>query len=161
MKTDAIEIEAGVIIPESFFLECRIHDDILNIAKDEFGLARGRVLVSRFREIAPELRAAIEEAESRGSINEEETDDLHVADVLIRAQRISDRKYLYAVGEVAYNVRDDSIERARSQADALARVTGDEVVAMVIGGIIQPPQRALADLNNVQVVIPAMLEQEL
>ena len=160
MKTNAIEVEAGVIIPKSIFLECRIHDDILKIAKDEFGLARGRVLVSRFREIAPELRAAIEEAESRGSINEEETDNLHVADVLIRARRISDRKYLYAVGEVAYNVRDDSIERARSQANALATVTGDEVIAIVIGGMIQPPQRALAELNNVQVVIPAMLEQE-
>ena len=149
-----------MIITKSIFLECRIHDDILKIAKDELGLARGRVLVSRFREIDPALRVAIEEAESRGLINEEETDDLHVADILIRAQRTSDRKYLYAVGEVAYTVRDDNIERARSQADALAVAICDEVIAIVIGGIIQPPQRALADLENVQVVIPAMLEIE-
>ena len=79
---------------------------------------------------------------------------------MIRARRTSDRKYIYAVGEISYTIKDNDIERSRNRANTLATVTGDEVIAMVIGGIIQPPQRALADLNNVQVVIPAMLEQE-
>ena len=160
VKSDMTEVKTRVGTLNGWYLEERVRRNLLNVAKDEMGLTRGRILAGVTGEMDPQLRAAIAEAEAQGSITEDELDNLEVADIVIRARRTSDRKYIYAVGEISYTIKDNDIERARDRANTLATVTSDEVIAMVIGGIIQPPQRALADLNNVQVVIPAMLEQE-
>lgn len=130
---------------------------IQKIAFYELGLARARLLVSRSQGITPQFRTVIEDSEARRLITEQESTNLYHADILLRAQRVSDRKYLYAVGEVAYTVSDDSIKRARDQADALARATSEETVAIVVGSDIQPRQRALAALQGVQVALPAMI----
>ena len=160
LESDMTEVKTRVGTLSGWYLEERVRRNLLNVAKDEMGLTRGRILAGVTGEMDPQLRAAIAEAEAQGSITEDEFDNLEVADIVIRARRTSDRKFIYAVGEISYTIKDNDIERARDRANTLAAVTGDEVIAMVIGGIIQPPQRALADLNNVQVVIPAMLEQE-
>lgn len=160
LESDMTEVKTHVGTLNGWYLEERVRRNLLNVAKDEMGLTRGRILAGVTGEMDPQLRAAIAEAEAQGSITEDEVDNLEVADIVIRARRTSDRKYIYAVGEISYTIKDNDIERSRDRANTLAAVTGDEVIAMVIGGIIQPPQRALADLNNVQVVIPAMLEQE-
>ena len=160
LESDMTEVKTRVGTLNGWYLEERVRRNLLNVAKDEMGLTRGRILAGVTGEMDSQLRAAIAEAEAQGSITEDEADNLEVADIVIRARRTSDRKYIYAVGEISYTIKDNDIERSRNRANTLATVTGDEVIAMVIGGIIQPPQHALADLNNVQVVIPAMLEQE-
>ena len=160
LESDMTEVKTRVGTLNGWYLEERVRRNLLNVAKDEMGLTRGRILAGVTGEMDPQLRAAIAEAEAQGSITEDELDNLEVADIVLRARRTSDRKYIYAVGEISYTIKDNDIERARDRANTLAAVTGDEVVAIVIGGIIQPPQRALAELNDVQVVIPAMLEQE-
>ena len=160
LESDMTEVKTRVGTLSGWYLEERVRRNLLNVAKDEMGLTRGRILAGVTGEMDPQLRAAIAEAEAQGSITEDELDNLEVADIVIRARRTSDRKYIYAVGEISYTIKDNDIERARDRANTLATVTSDEVIAMVIGGIIQPPQRALAELNDVQVVIPAMLEQE-
>ena len=160
LESDMTEVKTRVGTLNGWYLEERVRKNLLNVAKDEMGLTRGRILAGVTGEMDPQLRAAIAEAEAQGFIAEDEVDSLEVADVVIRARRTADRKYIYAVGEISYTIKDNDIERSRDRANTLARVTDDEVIAMVIGGIIQPPQRALADLNNVQVVIPAVLAVE-
>ena len=43
----------------------------------------------------------------------------------------------------------------------MAAITGDEAMAVVIGGVVQPQQRQLATESGVKVVIPAMFRAEL
>ncbi len=160
LQTGVGELQTGVGTLNGWFLEQRVRNNLLNIAKDELGLTRGRVLADTTGDIDPQLRAAITEAESQGLVTEDQVDNLEVADVVIRARRTGDRKYVYAVGEISRTIGNNDIDRARDRSDTLATVTGDEVIAIVIGGIIQPPQRALADLRNVRVIIPAMLEED-
>ena len=141
-------------------LERRARDNILNIAKDELGFTRGRVLLRGSGDIDPQLRAAIEQAEARGAVTETDVDNLLVADIIIRARRSSDRKHVYAAIEVSRTIGNRDIERACDRAGTLAAVTGEETVAAVIGAVIQPQQIALAERNEVRVVLPAMFSAE-
>ena len=137
-------------------MERRAQDNILNIAKDELGLTRGRVLMSCVREVDPQLLADAERAEAQGLVTEEEVDNLLVTDIIIRARRISDKQYVYATIEVSRTIHDHDINRAYHRARTLAAITGAEVIAVAMGGIIQPHQQALADAQGVLIVLPAI-----
>ena len=63
---------------------------------------------------------------------------------------------MHGVFEVSRTIGQNDIRRARDRADAVSAATGEEAVAAVIGGTIQPPQRAQAEELDVRVLIPAM-----
>jgi hypothetical protein len=140
--------------------ERRVRDNILNIAKDELGLTRGRVLLRGSGDVDAQLRAAIDRGEALGVVAENDVDNLLVADIIIRARKSIDRRYAYAVIEVSRTINDWDINRARNRATSVAAITGDEAIAVVIGGAIYPQQRELAAQSDVQVVIPAMFRAE-
>ena len=141
-------------------LERRARESILNIAKDELGFTRGRVLLRGSGDIDPQLRAAIDQAEAQGAVTENDVDNLLVADIIIRARRASDRRYVYAAIEVSRTIGNRDIERACERAGTLAVVTDEETVAAVIGEVIQPQQIALAERKDVRVVLPAIFSVE-
>ena len=141
-------------------LERRARESILNIAKDELGFTRGRVLLRGSGDIDPQLRAAIYQAEAQGAVTENDVDNLLVADIIIRARRASDRRYVYAAIEVSRTIGNRDIERACERAGTLAVVTDEETVAAVIGEVIQPQQIALAERKDVRVVLPAIFSVE-
>ena len=141
--------------------ERRVRDNILNIAKDELGLTRGRVLLRGASDVDTQLRAEVERAESLGVVSENDVDNLLVADIIIRARQSAPRQYVYAVIEISHTINNRDINRARDRATSVAAITGDEAMAVVIGGVIQPPQRQLAAESDVRVVIPAMFRAEI
>ena len=136
--------------------ERRARENILNIAKDELGLSRGSTLLTRGRNTDPEFLGSINNAEVLGLITEEQADHVLLADIIIRARRVEDRRYVHGVFEVSSTIGLNDIRRARERADAVAAATGEEAVAAVIGGTVQPPQRAQAEEMDVRVLIPAM-----
>ena len=136
--------------------ERRARENILNIAKDELGLSRGSILLARGRNTAPEFLGSINNAEVLSLITEEQADHVLLADIIIRARRVEDRRYVHGVFEVSSTIGLNDIWRARERADAVAAATGEESVAAVIGGTIQPPQRKQAEEMDVRVLIPAM-----
>lgn len=136
--------------------ERRARENILNIAKDELGLSRGSILLARGRNTDPEFLGSINNAEVLSLITEEQADHVLLADIIIRARRVEDRRYVHGVFEVSSTIRLNDIRRARDRADAVAAATGEEAIAAVIGGTIQPPQHKQAEEMNVQVLIPAM-----
>ena len=136
--------------------ERRARENILNIAKDELDLSRGSLLLARGRNTDPEFLGSINNAEVLGLITEEQADHVLLADMIIRARRGVDRRYVHGVFEVSSAIGLNDIRRARERADAVATATGEEAVAAVIGGTIQPPQRKQAEEMDVQVLIPAM-----
>ena len=153
-RMDRMEGRLGNL--EGSDIERRARENILNIAKDELDLSRGSILLARGRNIDPEFLGSINNAEVLGLITEEQADHVLLADIIIRARRAEDRRYVHGVFEVSSTIGLNDIRRVRERADAVAAATGEEAVAAVIGGTVQPPQRAQAEEMDVQVLIPAM-----
>ena len=140
--------------------ERRARENILNIAKDELGLTRGRVLLSGSRDMDSQLRTAVEQAETQGLVDRDAVDNLHVADIIIRARRSTDARQVYAVFEVSRTINNRDIDRACDRARSLAVSTNDATIAAVIGESVQPQQREQAAEKDVRVIIPAMFRTQ-
>ena len=152
-----LKSDVGTLIGDN--LERRARESILNIAKDELDLTRGRILLARGRDTVPQFLDAINAAEEQGLITEQQADNVLVADIVIRARRADDKQYVYGVFEVSRTIRLSDIQRAHDRAIAVAAATHEDAVAAVVGEAIQPQQQAQADEMGVRVLIPAMLRQ--
>ena len=160
LDTDVQGLKNDVATLKGSDTERRARENILNIAKDELNLTRGRILLGSGWETAAQLLVAIDAAEKSGTITENEADNVLVADIIIRARRASDRQYVHGVFEVSRTVRLSDIQRARDRAATVAAATGEETIAAVIGEIIRPQQQAQADDMGVRTLMPAMFQPE-
>ena len=152
-------LEANVASLQGSDLENRARLNILNIAMNELGLNRGRVLLATGRDTEPGFLATINAAEEAGLITEQQADHVLVADIIIRARRTDDRRYVHAVFEVSRTIRLDDITRAHGRAATVASTTGEPTIAAVVGELIQPPQQQRADEMGVKVLLPPLLQQ--
>lgn len=89
-------------------------------------------------------------------ITEDQADNVLVADVIIRARRTADRRYVNCVFEISRTIGRNDIQRAYERAAMVAVATGEETIAVVIGQVIQPPQQRQAETLNVRTIIPEM-----
>ena len=152
-------LEANVASLQGSDFENRARLNILNIAMNELGLTRGRILLATGRDTEPGFLATINAAEEAGLITEQRADHVLVADIIIRARRTDDRRYVHAVFEVSRTIRLDDITRAHGRAATVASTTGEPTIAAVVGEVIQPPQQQQADEMGVKVLLPPMLRQ--
>ena len=159
LKSDVatLKTSTGTLVRSD--LERRAREIILNIARDELGLTKGRILVARGKDTAPAFLESIEGAEEDGLITEKQEGDVLFADIIIRARRTHNKEYVHAVFEVSRTIRNNDVERAAESAAAVTAATGQETIAAVIGERIQPPQQALAEKTGVRVILPAMFKQ--
>ena len=152
-------LEANVASLQGSDLENRARLNILNIAMNELGLTRGRILLATGRDTEPVFLATINAAEEAGLITEQQADHVLVADIIIRARRTDDKRYVHAVFEVSRTIRLDDITRAHGRAATVASTTGEPTIAAVVGELIQPPQQQQADDMGVKVLLPPLLQQ--
>ena len=152
-------LEANVASLQGSDLENRARLNILNIAMNELGLTRGRILLATGRDTEPGFLATINAAEEAGLITEQQADHVLVADIIIRARRTDDKRYVHAVFEVSRTIRLDDITRAHGRAATVASTTGEPTIAAVVGELIQPPQQQQADEMGVKVLLPPLLQQ--
>ena len=152
-------LEANVASLQGSDLENRARLNILNIAMNELGLTRGRILLATGRDTEPGFLATINAAEEAGLITEQQADHVLVADIIIRARRTDDKRYVHAVFEVSRTIRLDDITRAHGRAATVASTTGEPTIAAVVGELIQPPQQQQADDMGVKVLLPPLLQQ--
>ena len=152
-------LEANVASLQGSDLENRARLNILNIAMNELGLTRGRILLATGRDTEPGFLASINAAEEAGLITEQQADHVLVADIIIRARRTDDKRYVHAVFEVSRTIRLDDITRAHGRAATVASTTGEPTIAAVVGELIQPPQQQQADEMGVKVLLPPLLQQ--
>ena len=152
-------LEANVASLQGSDLENRARLNILNIAMNELGLTRGRILLATGRDTEPGFLATINAAEEAGPITEQQADHVLVADIIIRARRTDDKRYVHAVFEVSRTIRLDDITRAHGRAVTVASTTGEPTIAAVVGELIQPPQQQQADEMGVKVLLPPLLQQ--
>ena len=152
-------LEANVASLQGSDLENRARLNILNIAMNELGLTRGRILLATGRDTEPGFLATINAAEEAGPITEQQADHVLVADIIIRARRTDDKRYVHAVFEVSRTIRLDDITRAHGRAVTVASTTGEPTIAAVVGELIQTPQQQQADEMGVKVLLPPLLQQ--
>ena len=152
-------LEANVASLQGSDLENRARLNILNIAMNELGLTRGRILLATGRDTEPGFLATINAAEEAGLITEQQADHVLVTDIIIRARRTDDRRYVHAVFEVSRTIRLDDITRAHGRAATVTSTTGEPTIAAVVGELIQPPQQQQADEMGVKVLLPPLLQQ--
>ncbi len=122
---------------------------------NELALNRGRVLLATGRDTDPGFLATINAAEEAGLITEQQADHVLAADIVIRARRTDDRRYVHAVFEVSRTIRLDDIRRADDRA-----ATGEPTIAAVVGEVIHPEQQRQANEMDVKVLLPPMLQQQ-
>ena len=152
-------LEANVASLQGSDLENRARLNILNIAMNELGLTRGRILLATGRDTEPGFLATINAAEEAGLITEQQADHVLVTDIIIRARRTDDRRYVHAVFEVSRTIRLDDITRAHGRAATVTSTTGEPTIAAVVGELTQPPQQQQADEMGVKVLLPPLLQQ--
>ena len=152
-------LETNVASLNGSDLENRARLNILNIAMNELGLTRGRILLATGRDTEPGFLATINAAEEAGLITEQQADHVLVADIIIRARRTDDKRYVHAVFEVSRTIRLDDITRAHGRAATVASTTGEPTIAAVVGELIQTPQQQQADEMGVKVLLPPLLQQ--
>ena len=152
-------LETNVASLQGSDLENRARLNILNIAMNELGLTRGRILLATGRDTEPGFLATINAAEEAGLITEQQADHVLVADIIIRARRTDDKRYVHAVFEVSRTIRLDDITRAHGRAATVASTTDEPTIAAVVGEVIQPPQQQQADEMGVKVLLPPLLQQ--
>ena len=158
-KTNVASLQTNVASLNGSDLENRARLNILNIAMNELGLTRSRILLATGRDTEPGLLATINAAEEAGLITEQQADHVLVTDIIIRARRVDDKQYVHAVFEVSRTIRLDDITRAHGRAATVASATGEPTIAAVVGEVIQPPQQQQADEMGVKVLLPPMLRQ--
>ena len=159
LEANVASLQTNVASLQGSDLENRARLNILNIAMNELGLTRGRILLATGRDTEPGFLATINAAEEAGLITEQQADHVLVADIIIRARRTDDRRYVHAVFEVSRTIRLDDIRRADDRAATVAAATGEPTIVAVVGEVIQPPQQQQADEMGVKVLLPPMLRQ--
>lgn len=161
LKTDVGTLKTDVGALQGNDLERRARRNILNIASAHLGLVRGRILLAQGRDPNRGFEDAITSAEEQGLITAEQADHVMLSDIIIRARRANDRRqYVHAVLEVSRSIRQHDLERARDRAATVTAATGKPAIAAVVGQIIQSPQESQARTMDVQVIIPAMLQDD-
>ena len=159
LEANVASLQTNVASLQGSDLENRARLNILNIAMNELGLTRGRILLATGRDTEPGFLATINAAEEAGLITEQQADHVLVADIIIRARRTDDKRYVHAVFEVSRTIRLEDITRAHGRAATVASTTGEPTIAAVVGELIQPPQQQQADEMGVKVLLPPLLQQ--
>ena len=98
-----------------------------------------------------EFEKALEEAADNGTITDDDETRLRVTDLIVRAQRKSDRSTLWFAIEASGSINDDDITRARHSADILKTVFGQDAMPLVYGYQMAGRHRELA--NELQVPV--------
>jgi hypothetical protein len=160
LETNLASLQTNVASLTGSDLENRARLNILNIAMNELALTRGRILLAAGRDTDHGFLEAINAAEEAGRITEQQADHVMVADIIIRARRADDKRYVHAAFEVSLTIRLDDIRRAHDRAATVAAATGEATIAAVVGGVIHPQQQRQADEMDVKVLLPPMLRQQ-
>ena len=160
LNTNVASLQTSVASLQGSDLENRARLNILNIAMNELALNRGRVLLATGRDTDPGFLATINAAEEAGLITEQQADHVLAADIVIRARRTDDRRYVHAVFEISRTIRLDDIRRADDRAATVAAATGEPTIAAVVGEVTHPQQQRQANEMDVKVLLPPMLQTQ-
>ena len=119
----------------------------------KLGLHRPHTVHSVVVDTDRELQKAVYEAVDADRITAKQEARVFATDLILRAQRKSDRATVWVAVEASNTLDQRDVERARESADALQAIFGEQSTAAVMGHAIPAEPRRLADASGVEVFL--------
>lgn len=135
--------------------ETKLAKRIDPILSQNLGLNRPQIVLSPVQGLAHELVAQLQTAVAENLISEQQYIRINQTDIIIRAQRKSDRAWIWIAVEASVSIHRDDIDRALQSADALAAVFAEPSVPAAVGQRIAPPETQHAQTAGVHTTIVA------
>ena len=151
VDVDQLKVDVGHLKGDS--LETKLPRRIRPVLSQRFGLRRAQVMQGSLRDPSPELVDAVESALDAGVIDDGQEMRIDATDLIVRARRKTDGRWVWMAVEASNVIGQRDIERARDATDALSAVFGEEALAVVVGYRIRDPDRQRAERANVHVVL--------
>ncbi len=146
-------LKSDVASLKGLALEVRMPKMVRSRLSQELGLRHARMMTTLLQEMAPELAKPVEDALDSGVISDEQEVRINATDVILRAQRKTDRSLVWVAVEASNTIDRNDIERVRQSANALGAVFQQDALAAVIGYRIHTRDQERADRAGVHTII--------
>lgn len=133
--------------------EFKLSKSIRSILSQRLELRRPRIILSARHDMSDEFYAQLEDAVEENLISDSQGERITETDIIIRAQRKSDRAWIWIAVEASVSIHRDDIDRARQSADALAAVFAEPALPVAVGQRIAPPETQHAQAAAVHTTI--------
>ena len=146
-------LERDVATLKGDSLEVRIHQRIRPYLGQKLGLRRPHTVHSVVVDTDRDLQRAVYDAVDADRITASQEARVFATDLILRAQRGSDRTTVWVAVEASNTLDARDVERARESADALRAIFGERSTAAVMGHAIPAEPRRLANASGVEVFL--------
>ena len=153
VEHDVGEIKIDVAALKGDSLEVRMHKWIRPFLSQKLGLRRPDIVQGAATDTDRGLQEAIYKAVDTNRITPRQEARIFATDLILRAQRGSDRTIVWVAVEASNTLDERDVERARESAEALQAIFGDQSTAAVMGHAIPTEPRRLADASGVEVFL--------
>ena len=160
LKEDVAVLKTDVAVPKTdvgelkgFMLEVRAVQQIQSIVTQRLGLRRPATVHSVISPMSGENLEVLQDAEEIGKIRAHGDTEVLQSDLVMRAQRRSDRQPVWVAVEVSYTIDQHDITRAQERSEMLRDVYSEASYGVVAGKAIRPEERDKADSKGVLVVM--------
>ena len=133
--------------------EYKVQKNIPALAARYLNVRRTRVLLGGLIMMDAELEELIEQADDDGVITDQQNTELRLIDLIFTCRRRADGVNMHVVAEISVTINDNDIIRAAKRAIILESVIGRPVMPAVVGTNIDDTRTALAEANNVTVML--------
>ena len=148
LKADVAQLKTDMGQLKGSDLENRLHRRIRGLANQELELRRAHIVQSPVQESDEDFADQVEQAFVDGRITDAQARRIEVTDFIMQARRHG--KPVWVAVEASNRVHEGDIRRARETADALRIVLDVDVLAMVAGYGIDPPDAQRAEAAQVR-----------
>ena len=150
IEKDVAALKTDVGALKGSDLEMKVHRRIRPLLSQSLHVRRTRIIQSAVHQAPDDFSEAIATAADEGRISSDQEQRITATDIIVRAQRQSDRAPVWIAVEVANRLDVDDLTRSRTSADTLAAVFGEDGVAVVVGHRIDAVDRERADAAGVR-----------